>query len=217
MKFIDGLPVDTGASDCADSSRLAGMMALVGHEDAVDCARYLIGVKDSGYLQGRRHTTDTHNLANDPRTFSRDQLLCLAAGLAAQGKYTALQDLYYAARKRGNVAQNDLQDDGSLKPYGADWIAPHMMGAMAVASGIKPKLSLYEDLWLKAHIMFDSKFNALGEHNQLIAVCFMAGDEYVRLFRTSLPFYRDALRNYWGGWRGEPELAELIIAAIEKA
>jgi hypothetical protein len=217
MKWIDDLPVDTGASDCADSSRLAGMMALANHPEAVDCALYLVGVKDTGFLQARRHTTDTHNLANDPRTFSRDQLLCLAAGLAKQNKLMALQDLYYAAVKRGNVAQNDLQDDGSLKPYGADWIAPHMMGAMAVASAIKPKLSLYEDIWLRAHIKFDKHFNSMGELNQLLAVCFMAGPKYVVLFRTSLPFYKDAIRAYWGGWRGEPELGEMIIAAVEKA
>lgn len=215
-KLIDGFPADNGATDGLDSARLAGVMAMLGRADAPNCAAYGANkdVFPSPFWQGVRHPTH----GDDPRTFSRDQTICLAAGLKAQSKLTELRDLYLAAKAAGNRAQNYMEWDGTIKKLGADYIPPHVMGAMAVACNEQVGLTLWQLFWLLGQMIFNSLIakKEQPEPNQMFATCFLAGRPFIKLYKIIHRQWRGSIVDYWCGWRNEPELANDFINWVEE-
>ena len=211
-----GLPKDNGASDWADSARLAGLLSLVDPEfPAYRCQAYVAWDDDSCQVVARRHPISTDNGANNWKNFTRDQLMCLAAGLYKADKKYSTDLLYHAARKRWYRAQNIESDvPGTLKkfPNGADLLTPSHMGHLRRGSGVDA--TELQDLWLKADIIAHNMLTPLAESNQLICMVVMAGPEFVRLFKQNKQ-WKEAIRLYWCGWRNEPELAEKIINYLE--
>lgn len=192
-RYVDGLPVDTGASDSQDSARLAGMLAIVGLANY--CDMYVIDG------QGRRHPTDSFQGANNPDKFSRDQLMCLVAGLSS---YNATR-LLERARLAGNRAQNWMEDDGSRKWYGADRLTTLNMQVLEIRASLREKLSWFARAQLITELTLKHWFTPLGEPNQLIAMCHISNER--ALLDRYWPEWKLAVMDYWTGWRGEPELA----------
>jgi len=83
---VCGLPKVNGADDWADSSHLAGLLAVMHHPEAVLCLNYLAGRE---YV---RHP------AEQRYDFSRDQATMLMCGLIAQA-FTLVVDLSYIKGK----------------------------------------------------------------------------------------------------------------------
>lgn len=211
-----GLPRDTGATDFADSSRLAGLLATFGHP-AMNANLISLYVVDGN--QGVRYPFQDPmgNLSsNNPKNFTRDQLLCLAAGLASLGRQDLCLRLYEAAKARNNRAQNVEADVvGSVKefPNGADILSPSDMNHLRICAGKGGTIGGYA--WLLIDIGFNALFARKSEPNQLMCKCKIAGRFFIKLWRLLNWNLDEAIREYWcageGAWRAEPELADFLI------
>lgn len=176
-----GLPKDTGASDLQDSSRLAGIMAVFNHPLAPDCSKYCIS--PGKYV---RHPEEYKY------TFSRDQAVCLLAGLLAQG--------------RTSYVDPDYKTEG-------DVVTPAIRGHFRRCAG---KFGTWlGDKWLIVDIYFNAKIAPMNEPNQLICVLMTHTDEkYLKMWTDLNKKWKESITEYWCGWRGEPELADLMIKTI---
>lgn len=206
----NGLPKDTGATDFMDSARSAGMMATFGHpsmnKDLI--SKYVIN-----HDQAVRYPfIDPYNAAsNNPKNFTRDQLNCLASGLYSMGRSDLCELLLEAAEKRLYFAQDTEADVvGSTKkfPNGPDPLWPDSMNNLRMCAG--QKSTLLGKAWLLVSIVYNAKFDQMGEPNQLMCMCKVAGPMYVKLLRKLNPKLDDAIRSYWVA-RQESAFAEFLI------
>lgn len=211
-----GLPRTKGETDFMDSARLAGMLATFGHWQAPDLRIYM---KPKSYLCLRYPHVDPNNAAsNNPLNVTRDQILCLASGLAYQGHQGQAFDLAYRAFHSGLIARaQNIEADvpGSVKPWynGADILTPADMGHLIRCYG--GAADAYQNLWLKAEIWLHNTVTPMREPNQLMCKAKVAGDEYERLLLRNPKFFQ-SIWNYWANDgtstpRNEPELAMYFI------
>ena len=207
-RYVDGLPVDTGASDSQDSARLAGMMALAGLINY--CNNYMVWSDRDQMMVGTRHPTDTFQGANNPDKFSRDQMMCLVVGV----NNVLCFDLYKGAVKRNNTAQNWMEDGGKPKWYGADKLIRLNMDVVALKANHITKLSKLGYIQLIVEILFKRIFNSLGEPNQILSMAQVSRN--FALVKKLWPKWEQAVDKYWCGWRGEPELAAAIKDTVKK-
>lgn len=208
-----GLPKDTGATDKMDSARLAGLMVAINYKSSGINLDLYTKYGENGVLVATRHPEEVPS--NNYKNFTRDQLIPLAAGLKIQGKSGTARKLYHAAIDRGYRGQNTEADvDGSVKkfPNGADIFTPSHMNHLRMCAD--EGSSLIGRLWLKLDILFNAKFYPMSEPNQLICMMLIAGPEYVKMWTKLNSKWKDAIREYWSGWRQEPELAEELIAHL---
>ena len=206
-----GLPKDTGASDYADSARLAGILGAFGHPamTAEKIAQYVIGDQGVRYP----YVDPTGNLSsNNPKNFTRDQEVCLAAGLNKLRRPDLAMKLYRAAQNRWYRGQNTEADiPGSTKkfPDGADLFLfdtmSHLKNCADQGPTVLGRINLIIDICYKAWV------KPMTEPNQIMCMCLIAGPMYVKLLRKLNKKLDAAIREYWSGWRGEPELAEFLI------
>lgn len=209
-----GLPKDVGATDKMDSARLAGLMACLNHPLAPDLSAYVIN--------NDQCVRNPHEFpANNPNNFSRDQLMCLVAGLHAQGRADICAAIYEAAIKRNCRAQNIETDyPGTIKkfPDGADILAPSHMMILGIAAN--KGTTILGTIWLIIDILFNAIFTPTRESNQLVCQLTVAGTKWLKFYKLVTPMWRTAIKNYWsenaGSWRKEPELAQLMIDTLEK-
>lgn len=207
-----GLPRDSGATDFADSARLAGLLATFDHPamTADLIARYIVegdqGVRYP-YLDPMGNLS-----SNNPKNFTRDQLMCLASGLARLGRQDLCLKLYEAAKARNYRAQNVERDVvGSTKefPDGADILTFSDMNHLRLCAGLSGTILGYSNLIID--ILVSSTFTRKSEPNQLMCKCQTAGKLFVKMWRLLNWSIDQAIRDYWCGWRGEPELADFLI------
>ena len=64
-------------------------------------------------------------------------------------------------------------------------------------------------------IVFNAIFTPTRESNQLIAQLSVVSPIWTKLYKAITPKWRQAIRDYWSGWRQEPELAERLVAKLE--
>lgn len=217
MIFQNGLPVDKGATDAMDSARLAGVMATFDYPnfDKSLLIQYL--VEKDGQLMAVRHPVEggkeDERPSNNPLNFTRDQLMCLAAGLSKAGYYAQCKRLLEAAEARGNRAQNTEADFPGTKkkfPNGPDWLTPSHMNHLRLCAGEKG--TLVGKIWLNVDILYSSAFRRTKEPNQLMCMCEIAGKmDMLKSLNGSLS---KAIRLYWANWRSESELAEFLVSKI---
>lgn len=211
MIFKDNLPVDTGATDAMDSARLAGLMATFDFPgfDKSLLTQYL--VEKDGQLMAVRHPGEEPS--NNPLNFTRDQLMCLAAGLSKAGYYSLCKRLLEAAEARGNRAQNTEYDKIGTKktfPNGPDWLTPSHMNHLRLCAGQKG--TLLGRIWLNVDILYSSTFAREKEPNQLMCMCEIAGK--MKMFKQLNKSLPQAISKYWDNWRLEPDLAKFLISKI---
>lgn len=216
----DGLPKDVGATDYMDSARLAGLMAIFKMDKAPSMLSYIVK-SSKGEALGVRHPFEGIVIgempSNNPYNFTRDQLICLAAGLHAQGHTETVKSLYESAKSRGYRAQNTEADyPGTLKkfPNGADLLTPSHMNHLRMCANLKP--GLLGKAMLMLDILYSGLFKKMSEPNQLICMLIVAGPIYVRMWKKINSKWKDAIKEYWSGWRQEPELADHMIGMLEK-
>ena len=194
MRFDEyGYPAPNGSSDSEDSSHLAGMLAVTDHEKQVRMTKYIKGM--SGYLYDGMFY-DYWRCVNSKYDFSRDQFIPTAAGLIRQGNGYLVKPEYITGR---------------------DILPPSVRGMVRIAQGKKPLF--YQSAWLKLEILWHSYIQPLDEPNQIIALCSVYGDEYLKFWTKHNKLWKWSIYRYWsqldGAWRGEPELAEHIIKYVE--
>lgn len=188
MKWVDELPVDEGATDLEDSARLAGIMVTFGVPgyERIDMSKYFVNGK---YVR--------HPKANK-YDLSRDQGVCIMAGLALQG--------------RRDLVSPHFMD-------GKDYLSPSVWSHIHRCEGSKVRWD--EENFFKLDIDYNCKCDPWSEKNQILVMAQIAGPEYIRRFRSLHPDFRKVIKDYWcegpGAWRGEPEVAAQMIKVIEGA
>jgi hypothetical protein len=180
--FFDsrGLPKDNGATDYQDSSRLAGIMAIVGHEKSPDCARYIVNG------EYRRHPLEYEY------DFSRDQTICLIAGLWAQGHYQMVD--------RKMVTGKDI-------------FTPAHMGHFRRCAN--KKSNIIQDAWLWLDVLWSCFIKPMAEPNQLLCMLFVAESKYLKFWTKYNKQWEKSISTYWNGWRNESEISGLIIKKVK--
>jgi hypothetical protein len=216
MKFDveNNLPVDEGADTKADSARLAGMMALVGHPKAPDLRQYFV----NGHPV--RHPYATLYPENHPRVMSRDQIVCLAAGMRAQG-HGAMLKVFDGKWFAPNNMHEIWNDNGT--PMFGKWKMPDLYAPHVRAHITSRYPSSIELQFLALDIYLSGKFQPLHEQNQLQAlVLTMEALEpgWVKFYVKCNPQWERATWDYWvtnrlSYCKGEPELAQMIINTIK--
>lgn len=216
------LPKDNGATDYADSARLAGLLILTKHPQAPQ--------SDLSFLYYRNHLclrypfVDPSNASsNNPLNVTRDQIICLAAGwstlLPNPFAVFVTKDLLAQTLKRSiwpKRAQNTEADVvGSTKPWynGADIYSPADINHFRLCAGLKG--TLIGKLWLKLEIAVHNKFTPTREPNQLLCKAIVAGPAFVKQMLQN-PNLIKSIYTYWGIDRSEYELANHVINLVEK-
>lgn len=185
-----GLPRDTGATDWMDSARLAGMMKLFDHPQAPRIGYYfrLPGSMPVRYPYG----SGLEMAATD---FSRDQAVPLIAASALVC-----------------FARNFYRSIKWCRLISGDFCSPSVMNHFRMCAGLPGTWLGFQ--MLKVDIWYNAKYTPTREPNQLIALCMVAGPQWVKRYKASVD-WKTALRLYWSGWRGEAEFAEFLITKLE--
>lgn len=189
-----GLPKDMGASDLQDSARLAGLAVVFGFDltqnKRIPLEKYVMNIPAVGLTHYVRHPLE-HKY-----DFSRDQAICLIAGLGAQGK-------------------KDLVNKSYID--GKDIFSPSHRGHIKRCQGKKP--NLLEEHWLWLDVLYSCFYQPMGEPNQLLCMLMLADPKYLKFWLKYNKHWRAAIKEYWceaaGEWRGERELASHMIAILE--
>lgn len=184
-----GLPRDSGADDMKDSARFAGMMALFDHPQAIDCANYIVDGKPTRHPMYAKPETK-HEM------ISRDQLICLAAGVRKQHK--EFFNFYIASY---------------YKPENGDWLSPSHKDHLRRCAGKSD--TFLGRLWFWADILWSCYIDPLAEPNQLISMLVVAGDPYLKFYLKHCKDWKKCIRLYWSGWRRESDFAEFLINKLE--
>lgn len=172
---------------------------------------------------------------DDPRTTTRDQLLQFVAGyltpLSAWSWNTdrrmPAKRIFWTHAKRGFLCQNThkIVDDPNTnkkvlvkkKWWDRDILTPSHIGHLIKIAQIYwlyPFLPI-SYLWLLGDIFWSTYVKPFDESNQIIAMCAVAGDWALRLYCHAHPDWKKPIRDYYSGWRNQPELGELIIKYVK--
>lgn len=182
-----------------------GLPKDVGATDFLDSARLagMLSIVDpnntidlSLYTNGVTYVRHPNVNPNDPK-MSRDQIVPLFAGMFFKNQ--------------------SIMVDPNYNPPNGDWISPSVRGHFKRCAGLQSKW--YEDLWLVFDIIWSAKVDPMAEPNQLIAMMFVAGENYLKLWTHMNTKWFISILNYWcsgdGSWRQEPELANRLFVKIE--
>lgn len=194
-----GLPRDNGATDYEDSARLAGLMVLFRWPIPVDLSKYVV-LRKAAYLTDIIFAKFPEKIGMYVRhpyeskyDFSRDQAICLIAGLKMQDRMDLINRKFI---------------------HGKDWLSPSHIGFINICKG--EKASWFQKLWF----WFDVLWNAFVskhdvETNQLICMLLIYDHKYLRFWLKYKKQWQDTIFHYWCGWRDEPELAYLMVRYLE--
>lgn len=189
-----GLPRDSGATDLQDSARLAGLMVTFGFDltqnRIIPLEKYVVTIPTLGSTYYVRHPLE-HKY-----DFSRDQAICLLAGLHKAGLYRLIDKNYID---------------------GKDIFSPSHRGHIKRCQGKKP--NILEENWLWLDVLYSCFYQPMGEPNQLLCMLMVADPKYLKFWLKYNKHWRDAIKEYWcegaGAWRGERDLAEHMISILE--
>lgn len=214
--------------DGGDSANRAGILALLGSVDE----------QLDDYMSSKgvvtRHPTQVP--WNNPKNFTRDQLIPFVAGLHSQGRHYVVKDIFIAHAKRGFFCQNTERDyPGSTKysyPHTyfdatdgrtyskkfdfADILMPGDIWHLILCGKIRSLywFGLIGIPWTVLDIMLHALFNKSDDEGQIISRCVVAGRTFVRLYTTLKHNWKDSLKRYWVDRRSMDEIYYGLINKI---
>jgi hypothetical protein len=198
--------------------------------------------KPSGLLT--RHPLQTP--WNNPKNFTRDQLIPFVAGCHRAREYALVRRVFWRHARRLFFCQNSerdypgtkkslfpqyykagarfddktiIQKDGWVwKPNFADILAPHDIWHLILCGRI---WYLY---WLAPlgfaslliSLWFHCRYNKGNDEGQIISLCEIAGEWFKRKYKQWRTGWQTKLETYWNGWRKEQSLCSMIIYGMEK-
>jgi hypothetical protein len=216
-----------------DSQNYAVDQTLDGGDSAVRAGIFMIGNKKpiTGYVnnfgEGVRHPNQYP--WNNPKNFSRDQLVMLLAGLYSSGQTEAAKKVFWSHGKRlWLFAQNTERDvpgstkypwphnvDGKLRVFdSADPIFPNHIGMMILASKsywaypFLPVAYLFHIVFMLLH-----SFGNHYEENQAIAESHVYGT--LGLLKKLKPNWKKVNTEYWQS-RNEIEYQQILEKLLDK-
>lgn len=222
MHFDDhGLPVNV-SGDGGDSMVRAAIIKMTNHRMAHSFAL-------ASYFQGSEPVRyPIQEPWNNPKNFSRDQLIMLCGAMKRLGVMSGLmRSLFYSCLKRLCFAPNTERDyPGTTKypwphkvyPLGKpseirlfdfpDPLLPNHMGALIITGKV------YEFYWFLPlayvfHLLalFSHRFSGHHEENQMIAECYVYGT--LPIYRRWHKRWKDISKLYWSK-RNEVEYHEAL-------
>ena len=180
-----GLPRENGATDWQDSARLAGILNVFSIR-YFNMLQYV--THDFKFKHHKRYVRHPYERKYD---FSRDQAVCLMAGL------------YFT--NNCNLVNKNFID-------GKDWFSPSHNGHVRICQGLKPRW--HQKLWLWLDVFWACYVKPMAEPNQLLCMLMVADIKYLTFYVRRNKKWKEAIQNYWCGWRNEPEIAEQMISKI---
>lgn len=224
LRDNDDYIVCASNGDGGDSANRAGLLALFGYEE--DLPEYEAFYKTGVLVRHPRQYP-----WNNPKNFSRDQLIPFVAGLKTQGNIKLARRVFWSRAKCFFFAQNTERDvPGSTKyPYPhtfvnyegqtetrkfdfADPLLPDAIWHLILCAELYPLyfFGLIGYPMLILAIISHCKLNKSDDEGQIISQCVVAGKPFVALYKWLKPDWKEALDRYWGGWRNMQEMANLI-------
>lgn len=193
--------------DGGDSARVAGLMAMTGSEiDKNNLSKFVL-------LEGLGVRHPAQQFHNNPNNFTRDQLLCLMAGMSLPSN----RALFKSHAKRLFFCQNSHDQDDNKKPWWSrDILHPGNIGYMIQAAKIVWLYPLLPICWifLFLDIVFGVFIKPWRESNQLIAMLTISGTFWLKLYCKLHPDWKKPIEEYWSGWRDQKEIGDNIINFI---
>lgn len=206
----------TGYLCGGDSARGVGMLALVGDTQSKEVIHKFVTEEGLGVRHPYQSFIKDIQLNNDdPRSFTRDQLLCLMAGLHKINRIDLNRKLFYSHASRLFLCQNTHDQYGNEKPWykGRDPLLFHHIGFMVLASKLWYLYWILPAAWLLMliEIMVNVYVTPDREQNQLLAMLDVYGSPWLRLYTEWHPDWKRTTNEYWGGWRDQKEIGIKVI------
>lgn len=208
-----------------DSARGVGMLALVGDARSENVIHNFVlpgglGVRHPFQPLIKNPDGSSYQLNNDdPKSFTRDQLLPLMAGLWMILREDLNKELFWSHASRLFLCQNTHDQHGNEKPWykGRDPLFIHHIGFMVVASKLWYLYWMLPAAWivLLVEIFLNAYVTPYREQNQLIAMLSVYGKPWLKLYTALHPDWKFAMNEYWSGWRDQKEVGERIIKYVE--
>lgn len=216
-------PANPSYADGGDSAMRTGLMALCGSgQDSGNLARFNV-INQSGSPTDLLVRHPYQFPWNNPNNFTRDQLICYAAGAKSSGATNVTKRIFKAAVKRGFRAQNTEYDaPGTIKkfPNGPDLLSPSDVLFLAYTANANRLLILLLSIagipWFLLTLLVATKINPTGEQNQIICQCLTFGKFDTWLYTKLHKSWKAELILYWAGWRGQIEIAQALITKVEE-
>ena len=184
-------------------------------------------------LTPRRHPTQIP--ANNPKNFSKDQLIPLMAALYLKDDTFYSRQIFWKLFFRGffcfnterdwpgstknpwpeKMVSKDPNDNGKWRYFDAPdplFLSPHVLWFLARCSRlyfVELLLAPIGILWLFLNVRFQSK-NTSHENNQILVITKIMGQLWVDLYKKHNPKWKMQVRNYWYS-RNEHDYATCII------
>lgn len=183
--------------DGGDSSRSTGIMALFGSTKDIEMIFY------HWISDGFVRNPDQRHCSN-PDDFSRDQLIPLIAGMKRSNVARIVRYEFWRRRYWFGLCPN------------GDFLGPEFYLHMILCGKVWPLYWLVPILYpfQVIHILWMTRVMPDHEQNQTICLAKISG--LLWLWKWLHPDWKKSLRDYWGGWRDQMEIAEFIINGIEK-
>lgn len=195
--------------DSGDSAHRTGVLAFCNSKQDQE----LLSQFES---EGLMHRHPTHEPWNNWKNSTRDQLIGFVAGCWRSGHTEIAARLLakHESREPPLTCQNTEADKpGSTKdPPIGDPLGPHNAMYLRICAGMADAyLDPVGQFSLQLAIQFADK-DIDKEPNQLLLQAIVCGR--LNFFCDQFPDYPDRLRNYWSGWRQQPQIAEALVAVV---
>lgn len=189
--------------DGGDSASRTGMMALCG--TWIDQKNLTSFMTNYTYQSLVRHPRQDY--WSMPTQTSRDQLVCWAAGVSSlpyhKGMLRWCIEKFYAGSSFINK----------------DYLAPDVRLYLYKCAGIDAPLLIRLLGWplFLLSFIWNTKVKPSDEQNQFICICIVMGKWWTKRLYKWHPDLEKNLRDYWGGWRDQMEIADTIIKKIKES
>ena len=216
--------------DCGDSANRSSLWVQFENASAFDLSEFVF----DGICV--RHPVQIP--WNNYKNFSRDQLIPLVSGLAVQGKYYLIEDIFFRTAARLFFAQNIERDyPGSVKlpwPHEfwndkgmpekrafdfADPIFPDVIWHMVLCGRIWPMywFAPLGFMWFILSLVVYCRWNDGDDDGQIISQCAAHGKWALRAYRFLRPRWEQRLWAYWRIRRNQIEIYAAITRAVKNA
>jgi len=208
-------PID--ANSGGDSSRTTGLMSLFGSTIDQQIVHLFEVPNKSGLLT--RHPSHYSN-----NCFTRDQAICLLAGIWKSGNYQLARRVFWSHAKRGFFCQNYMEQFANAKTrvrenkgfFGRDPLSPSHIGYLIICARL---WFLYPFLliafpWFLIDLWYFTRIAPRQEQNQIVCMAKVYG--CLKLWAKWHPNWEGSFLSYFGGWRDQIEIAFFINRAISE-
>jgi len=152
----DGIPTDVISEDYMDSAVRAGILTITKHNKAPYLKYYVLN--NGEFIRGPKTSK-----ATNPKNFTRDQMLCLVAGLSTNAEYHEdIRTNLYNRIKSFCFAQNVERDEPGSTKYGR----PHYFykdSIPMVTTVFRKEYLIYTDYTIESKV-FDGPDILMPQH-----------------------------------------------------